>query len=154
DHLGANVGGYQTIQAAVNGAHADDTILINAGTYAEQVSVSGHGYDGLSFVGQGTVTIDAPLSLVSNGNSPTNGRDIDGLLTVSNASNVSVEGIHFNGLDEGATVAAGNNPSLVGIAYLNASGTVDHVDITGIREPDGSFGDQRGISVYASNTPP
>src|SRR5262249_34426437 len=30
----------------------------------------------------------------------------------------------------------------------------DHVDVTGIREPDASFGDQRGIAVYVSNTAP
>ncbi len=145
---------YTTIQAAVNDAHAGDTILVAPGTYTEQVSVNGHGLDGISIVGLGTVTIDAPATLVSTGNSPTNGRDIDGLLTVSNASNVSVENIHFNGLQEGASVTGANNPTLVGIAYLNASGTVDHVDVTGIREGLAGFGDQRGLGIYVSNTAP
>ena len=145
---------YTTIQAAVNAAHAGDTILVAPGTYTEQVTVNGHGLDGISIVGLGTVTIDAPATLVSTGNSPTNGRDIDGLLTVSNASNVSVENIHFNGLQEGGLVTGANDPTLVGIAYLNASGTVDHVDVTGIREGLAGFGDQRGLAVYVSNTAP
>ena len=148
---------YATIQEAVDAAQAGDTILVAPGTYAEQVVVDpahGHGANGISIIGIGSVTLDAPASLHSTGNSPTSGRDIDGLFTVNGASNVTIEGISVNGLLEGASVTGANNPTLVGIAYLNASGTVDHVDVTGIREGDASFGDQRGIAIFASNTAP
>jgi fibronectin-binding autotransporter adhesin len=39
DHLGAGVGGFQTIQGAVNAASAGDTILIEGGTYNENVTI-------------------------------------------------------------------------------------------------------------------
>ncbi len=145
---------YATIQEAVDAAQAGDTILVAPGTYTEQVVVDpahGHGANGISIVGIGLVTLDAPISLISTGHSPTNGRDIDGIFTVSNASNVTIEGISVNGLQEGAPVTGANNPTLVGIAYLNASGTVDHVDVTGIRENEAGFGIQRGIGIYGSN---
>ncbi|HLH92421.1 MAG TPA: hypothetical protein VKX28_28665 [Xanthobacteraceae bacterium] len=152
------IGSFSTIQAGIDAATTSgDTVLIEAGTYTGQLVVdptAGHGANGISIVGSGAVTIDAPGTLESTGNSPTSGRDIDGLLTVSNATNISLENISFNGLGEGNLVTGANNPTLVGIAYLNASGTVDHVDVTGIREPDSSFGDQRGIAIYASNTAP
>ena len=148
---------YTTIQQAVDAAHAGDTILISAGTYTEQVVIDpthGHGANGISIVGIGSVTVDAPPSLVSTGTSPSSGRDIDGIFTVSNASNVSIEGVTVNGLQEGTPVTGANNPTLVGIAYLNASGTVDHVDVTGIRESEAGFGIQRGIGIYDSNAAP
>jgi T1SS-143 domain-containing protein len=150
-------GGFATIQAAVDAAQAGDTILVAAGTYAEQVVVDpahGHGADGISIVGMGAVTVDAPATLVSTGVSPTNGRDIDGIFTVNHASNVTISNISVDGLQEGASVTGVNNPTLVGIAYLDASGAVDHVDVTGIREGVNGFGDQRGIAIYDSNALP
>src|SRR3977135_1229118 len=90
---------------------------------------------------------------------PTGGCGIDGLFTVNNASNVTVQNISFNGEQEGALAVGpvatdGHGPTLVGIAYLNPPGTVHHVDGPGIREGDAGFGDQRGIAIYASNAAP
>jgi hypothetical protein len=120
-----------TLQQAIDAAQTGDTILVAPGTYTGQFIVDptkGHGADGISIIGIGSVTIDAPASLVSTGTAIgySGARDVDGLLTVSKASNVMIENISVNGLDEGASVTGAHNPTLVGIAYLNASGTVDH----------------------------
>ena len=54
-------------------------------------------------------------------------------------------------LPANGTLAGAGSPSLVGIAYLDASGSVDHVHVTGIRENDAGFGTQRNVGIYAAN---
>jgi large repetitive protein len=150
------LGTFSTIQAAVDAAKAPGEFIdIGPGTYQEQVIIDpthGHGANGLTIEGigpAGSVILDAPGMLVSTGNSPSSGRDIDGLITVSNATGLSIEGVTVNGLHDGANVTGAANPTLVGVAFLSASGTVDHVDVTGIRDPDSTFGDQRGFGIEA-----
>jgi len=149
-------GGFATIQAAVNAAHNGDTILIASGHYAEQVVVDG--IDNLTIraaVGA-SVVVDAPAVLETTGTSPTSGSSIAGLITVKNASGVEISGLTVDGHHEGdsAHLGAAGAGTMMGIAYLNASGTIDHVTVTGVREDDAGIGSQRNVGIYVSNTDP
>ncbi|MBI2227382.1 MAG: hypothetical protein HYU44_21115, partial [Betaproteobacteria bacterium] len=154
-------GSYTSIQGAVNAAQAGNTILVGAGTYTEQVVVDGHGKDGLSIqadvhAAPGSVVVAAPTNLVSTGVSPTSGRYVDGIITVKGADGVTVEGLTVDGLLHGASFAAGQtNPTMAGIFYLNSDGgLIDNVMVTGIRESDTGFGNQRNIGIYVLNNNP
>jgi hypothetical protein len=143
-----------SIQAAVDAADPSDTITVGTGTYVEQVVIDGK--DGLTLQEDtgADVTIEAPTTLVSTGNSPTSGRDINGLVTVKNADGVTIQGITVDGLELGTNIAGATNPTMAGIAYIDASGTIDGVEVTGIRESDAMFGMQRGLGIYVTNSDP
>lgn len=151
DHFG---GGYQTIQAAVDAAHSGNTVLVASGTYAEQVTVAGSGKDGLTITAADCnhVTVTAPTTLVKTADAPSNGRDLVGLMTVDNADNVTIKDITVDGAHRGGDVPAGDNPALTGIAYVNSDGgVIDHVTVTGVREDDAGFGNQRGTGIWVEN---
>jgi T1SS-143 domain-containing protein len=150
-------GGFTTIQEAVNAASAGDTILIAAGTYAEQVQIEGAGKDGLSLIAVGgVVTIEAPATLMKTGDSPTSGRDLVALVSVEGADGVMLKGITVDGEQRGNVSAiAPDNGTLVGIAYVGSDdGVIDGVKVIGIRENDAGFGNQRGIGIYVANADP
>lgn len=158
DASNALVGTFSTIQDAVGAAGDSYTILVNAGVYAEQVTVDG--IDNLTIRGvNGPVTIEAPASLVQTATS-SSGREVFAIVTVSNADNVVIENIEVDG--RGVTTGvAGSNANNVGVFYRNASGGLENVDVTGIRDPyemgmtaGGApivSGLQRGVGVQADN---
>jgi len=151
-------GGYQSIQAAVDAAAEGNTILVADGTYEEQVSVAGSGKDGLTIAavaGCSAVVITAPDTLVKTADAANTGRDIVGLVTVDGADNVTIKDITVDGAQRGGDVPAGDSPTLVGIAYVDSDdGVIDDVTVTGIRESDAAFGNQRGVGIYVTNTDP
>lgn len=161
DHFGAGTGGFQSVQAAVDAAHASDIIMLAPTTYTEQVVIDpahGHGADNITIQGMAGATLQAPGLLEQNGVSPTNARSIDGLITVDGATGVSIKGLTVDGLHHGdsfGSTPAQNDPELVGIAFLNSTGgSIDGVTVTGMRESDNSIGDQRNLGIYVSNTDP
>lgn len=144
---------FHTIQAAVDASHSGDTIVVTAGIYTEQVVINNH--NNLTIHGLPGAVLDAPATLQQTGVSPTSGRSVDGLITVLNSQNVTIESIKVDGLQHGDNFAAGqNNPTMAGITYLNSSGTIDSVTVTGIRGSEANFGDQRDVGIYVSNTNP
>jgi Ca2+-binding RTX toxin-like protein len=141
---------YTTIQAAVIAAQEGDTILISSGTYAEQVLVSGknvtlvgHGDDTVIKAPAGTIAYQA----VGAGNRAS-------LITVTNASDVTLQNVKIDGEGRGNELAAGAS-DFHGIAFINAGGSVEDVTLTGIRMPlDGNghvSGVQQGRPIYANN---
>ena len=145
---------FATIQQAVNAAHAGDTILIAPGTYTEQVSVVGKNNLTIEGIGPaGSVILDAPatsnLQSVTTPSTPEfTPESVAGLITVSNATGVTIQGLTINGLH---TDVSPNSTDYAGVAFVNGSGTVDHVDITGIRDTNPLFGLQRGFGIEAVN---
>ncbi len=114
-----------------------------------------NGHNDLKIEGLPGAVVDAPATLQQTGISPTSGRSVDGLITVLNSRNVTIESLTVDGLHHGDSFAAGqNNPTMAGITYLNSSGTIDDVTVKGIRESDAGFGDQRNVGIYVSNTNP
>jgi Ca2+-binding RTX toxin-like protein len=150
-------GGYQSIQAAVDAANPGATILVASGIYAEQVLIAGAGKNGLTIeaADDNNVVITAPATLVKTADAPGTGRDIVGLVTVDGADNVTIKDVTVDGAQRGGDVPAGDNPTLVGIAYVNSDGgVIDHVDVTGVRESEAAFGIQRGVGIYVTNDDP
>lgn len=158
DGAGNVAGTFSTIQAAVDAASDGYTILVSAGTYAEQVVVSG--IDDLTIRGVGgAVTIEAPASLVQTSTS-SSGRETFAIVTVENSSNVILEDIDVDGLGV-TTGLSGSNPNNVGVFYRNSSGGLENVNVTGIHDPyPGGVaaggepivsGIQRGVGVQADN---
>ena len=166
DHFGTNAGGFQTIQAAVNAASSGDTILVAGNTtYNEQVVVDGNASNApnnLTIQGMAGAVLQAPTTpLVSTATDiATSARNIDGVLTLKNTSGVTVEGLTVDGATEGANFVSGqNNPTEVGIAAINTTGTViggtgaaNAVTVENVREGNDGFGDQRGLGVYVENS--
>lgn len=63
----------QSIQAAINGAHPGDQILVEAGTYAEQLTIE---KDGIALVGVGAIIVP-PAAPTQNGCSGLAGNDTE-----------------------------------------------------------------------------
>jgi len=156
-------GGYATIQLAVNAASDGDTIVVQAGTYVEQVVVTGR--NGLTIVAEegAAVTIRAPDDLVETARSSSD-REIHSIFTATNSSAITLQDIRLDGHGVGSTVDEGGGAGIAnfyGAFYRNASGTLENVDITGIRDPypGGTTPGgqpivnaiQRGISVVVDN---
>src|SRR5450755_3772425 len=122
-----------SIQAAINSANPGDTIFIQNGVYNEQISIAGK--TGLTIQGQSDagVIIHTPVALLAqNATDATTGRLQDALISVSNSSNITIEHLTVDGADRGNDVAGGND--FVGIAVANSTGSITHVDVSGIRD--------------------
>jgi Ca2+-binding RTX toxin-like protein len=166
DHSGQLIGTFDHIQQAVGAADGSgETIKIRNGIYTEQVHV-GAGKDGLHIVGQSEagVIVKAPAgmqSFANDANSPFGLRPLFSIVTVNGSLNVNIENLSINGDEQGNQSQIGIGIGGVagdfdGIAYVNASGTVDHVTIDKIRDPlvnaTTLSGTQRGNDLVVSNT--
>ncbi len=112
---------YTRIQDAVNAASAGDTIQVCAGTYVEQVSIGK------------ALTIDAdngavlmPAAMQANAASLFDGSPLATAVLVENTSDVTISGLTVDGANNGISECA---PDLIGISYLNASGTLRHLAV-------------------------
>jgi len=120
----------QSIQAAINGAVAGDTIIIHPGTYSEQVVVD----KGLTVKGYGDATIIKPTQLVANTFTlfTRNGGGKTAAIVVVNAGGapVTVQGLKIDG--ELITKNTGNlvqATSLVGLLVRDNAGTIDNLTV-------------------------
>ncbi|MEA2879412.1 MAG: large repetitive protein [Hyphomicrobiales bacterium] len=151
------IGAFDHIQDAVNATDGSgDTIKVRNGLYVEQVTIDAT-KDGLKIVGESEagVTVQAPNVLVSNGIAPSNGRNVNGVITVDGADNVQVKTLTVDGALKGGAVVGASNPTMAGVSYLNATGgLIDHVTVTHVRESDAGFGNQRNLGIFVSNSNP
>ncbi|HEX8573427.1 MAG TPA: calcium-binding protein [Allosphingosinicella sp.] len=156
-------GGFASIQLAVNASADGDTIVVAAGTYIEQVVVTGR--NGLAIVAEtgAQVTIQAPADLVETARSSSD-REIHAVFTVIGSTAVTLQDIDVDGHGAGTTVDEGGGAGIAnfyGIFYRNSSGGLTDVDVFGVRDPyPGGLtpggqpivdGVQRGIAVVADN---
>jgi len=161
--LSVGAAGYATIQLAVNGAADGDTIVVDAGTYIEQVVVAGRNDLTIVAAAGALVTIRAPDNLVETARSSSD-REIHSIFTAIDSTAIILQDIRLDGHGTGNTVDEGGGAgqaNFYGAFYRNSSGTLENVDVTGIRDPypGGSTpggqpivdGVQRGIAVVVDN---
>ena len=127
-----------TIQGGVDAAVAGDTVNVAAGTYVEQVEIAKDLT--LAGVGAGTI-IQSPDVLTklfvtgTNNNKP--------VVYIHDAADVTVEDLVVDGAGKGNA-----NVRFIGIAYRNAGGMVDSVEVKDVRDTPFS-GAQHGVALYA-----
>ena len=156
------IGTFGTIQSAVNAAAANggvnETIRIKNGTYTEQVTIDGLAgtLTGLSIIGESEagVVIKAPsVGLAQTADDAQTGRDLFSVVTVKGADGIVIQNLTVNGDEQAGQVIGGGDFN--GIAYVNASGTVEDVTIDEIRDPLTGVGQvsgvQRGNALHVSN---
>ncbi|PWR03764.1 hypothetical protein DKT77_04820, partial [Meridianimarinicoccus roseus] len=145
-----------SIQAAVDAASDGDTINVGAGTFREQVVIDGR--NDLTIRGQGDATliemVDTP---VLNHVSATDGgsRDRAAVVTVRDSGNITVADARIDGRGLGDAMPGGANPDFEGVLYFDASGAIDDLTVTGVRDTlqgDGTpKGNQRGNAIVVIN---
>ena len=147
---------FGTIQSAVNAAGAqtngqDSLILVDSGTYTEQVVVDN--IDNLSIVAlTENVYVKAVADVVETGRTAS-GAEAHAVVTVLNSSNVTLTGINVDGDGRGDTVSesgGAGQANFYGVFYRNSSGGLTNVDIVGVRDATFS-GVQRGVGLVVNN---
>src|SRR5262245_3408527 len=133
---------FVTIQGGVNAVAAGGTVYVRTGTYVEQLEIN----KTLAVVeaeGDNAV-IKSPATLAL---SFTTNASNKAVIYVHDADNVMLRGLTVDGDGQG-----NSNYRFVGIAYHNAGGTIDGVEVTNIRNTpfDGMQGGT-GIYGYADN---
>lgn len=123
---------YSTIQAAVDAADSGDTVLVDGGTYVEEVLIE----KGLTLRGQDGATVKAPSS-------PSE----EGIVRAKGDIKVDIESLTIDG--------AGNKPPASdynGILYDGARGTITDNTVKRVREdPLAGYQSGTGISITDSD---
>jgi len=137
------VGPGMQIQRAINVAQNGDVIFVNAGTYEaqevinESVTLQGSGWGASGTIVRAPTTLTQYFVTGSYRNYP--------IIYVHDANDVTIRDLVVDGAGKGNT-----NYRFIGIAYYNAGGTVDNVEVVGIRNTPLS-GSQHGVGIYAYN---
>ncbi|MEM0985991.1 MAG: right-handed parallel beta-helix repeat-containing protein [Pseudomonadota bacterium] len=151
--------GFATIQEAVDIAQDGDIIRIAAGTYSEQVIVSNK--EGIIFQGEGENTViqaPAALEVTQSGlPGPRGGVSAAGVVSVLDSRDIRFENLTIDGDDAADAIVGTGRPYFVGLLFVDSSGEVDQVQVTGTREPvSGGAPDEArtgdGIAVYNTDT--
>ncbi|MBU1050173.1 hypothetical protein KKG90_09150 [Candidatus Bipolaricaulota bacterium] len=132
---------FATFALGVEAVIADGDIYVDVGTYQEQVVIGKN----LEILGSGLGTIiQSPDTLTqyfmtgSSKNYP--------IIYVHDADDVAIRDLVVDGLGKGNA-----HYRFIGIAFFNAGGAVDGVEIRGIENTPFS-GAQHGVAIYAYNT--
>ena len=130
---------FTSIQDAVDAANNGDRIIIRAGEYVEQVTISGKD---LTLIGRSGAVIQAPAEMQDT-LSPIFGFPGRPILLVTDAQ-VTVRHLTVDGLS-----SAAKNPFLQGIVFLNADGVIrdNAVKDIGFGEPRLPL-DENGEPIY------
>ena len=129
-------GGFATIQAAVDAAVNGDTILIAAGPYREQVSISGKDIT-LQGAGVGQTIIELPDSaaLVESYHESNSGLPYRySVVTVKGNSDVTITGVTVDGRDQGNISSAPGAYNFAGVYVINSDAHIDGIAVTNVRE--------------------
>jgi hypothetical protein len=139
------VGSGMRIQTAVNTASSGEIINVSAGTFTEQVSISKN----ITLIGSGKgITNIVSPSLLTNSFTTAYDGTIStkkAIITAHDTSNVVMKNLTVDGKGFG-----NGNYQFTGIGFYRAGGTVDSVEVKGMREAPAN-GNQHGAGVYISN---
>ncbi len=131
---------YRTIQKAIDAAGSGDTVNVSLGTYVEQLEIT----KDLTLTGAGPCTVvRAPVVLNS---CFTTSSDSYPVICAHDAGGVTIQDLVVDGAGRGSPSP---DDRFVGIAYYNAGGKVDSVEIADVRDMDWSDGSH--TALYAFN---
>lgn len=135
DYVTINSG---SIQRGIDAASNGWTVNVNEGTYTEQISVT---TENITVIGvdKATTTIQSPAALATSFSTK------KAIVCANGVDNFIFSNFTIDGDGQGNA-----NNAFVGLAFWNAGGDLDQVDVTGVRDNPFS-GAQHGISVYAYN---
>ncbi|MFN0152131.1 MAG: hypothetical protein ACKVU1_15625, partial [bacterium] len=137
---GGSTAPYQTVTDGVGGALPGGTVDIAAGTYTEQVVVSGKNLT-LDGAGSGTTFVNAPAVLATTFTTSGPNKPV---ITATNAD-VTIQELAVDGLGLGNA-----NNRIVGIGYWNAGGAILDCTIDQIRNTP-LDGVQAGVGILVAN---
>ncbi|TMJ06836.1 MAG: hypothetical protein E6H01_00240 [Bacillati bacterium ANGP1] len=121
---------HATIQDAINHAEPGETVLVGAGTYAEQLVIT----KPLILEGAGsTLTSIKPTIVVANTTSLFSGAPIAAIVLVDGTTSVAVTDLTVDGSPAGLAFAC--SPGYVGIFYRASSGAIQDTHVTNIHHP-------------------
>ena len=121
---------HPTIQDAVNDAEAEESVLVGAGTYPEQVTV----VRPLLLEGAGTAsTTIKPGIVTSNTSSLFSGAPIAAIVLVNGTTGVAVTDLTVDGSVAASTFAC--SPGYVGIFYRASTGVIEDTHVTNVFHP-------------------
>src|SRR5262245_18654835 len=146
---------YATIQEAVDAAVSGDIVLVSAGTFREQVTVSGKDIT-IQGAGAGQTIIESPdaAALVANASDSNTSRPTKyAVVTVKGDADATIIGVTVDGRDQGSIQAPPTNYDFMGIYVLNSDAHVDGVAVTGADELAGSdvSGVQRNHAILVTS---
>jgi hypothetical protein len=139
---------YSNIQEAVNAAANGNTILISAGVFREQVTVSDGKDITIQGAGAGQTIIESPdaASLVISATDSNSSRPTKyAVITVTDNADVTITGVTVDGRDQGSIPSPPTNYDFLGVYVLNSDAHIDGIAVTRTRELDIADGGPSGI---------
>ncbi len=131
---------FSVIQDGVTAVGTAGTVSVADGSYVEQVEITKN----LTLQGEGSGTVvQAPNTLTKSFATP--GNTNKPIIYIHDASDVTLYGVVVDGAGKGNA-----NYRFIGIAFYNAGGTVEQVEVKGIENTPFS-GAQHGVGIYAYN---
>jgi len=134
---------FTSIQAAVNAASPGDQIIVCKGVYPEQVVI----HKSLS-IDASNGAILMPSAMKANSASLFDGSPLAVALLVADTTEVSIEGLIVDGSNSGISECA---PDLFGIAFQNASGSIQHTTVRNFRLGSNLSGCQSGTGIFVQS---
>lgn len=137
---------FATIQAAVNASPAGSTIQVCPGVYNEQVRITKRlTLMGVEFNNENQARIQ-PAAVAANSTSLFDNSPIAAIVLVDRTSRVTIENITV----DGASNTLGCLPTLVGVFFRNASGTIDSAAVRNI-VANNTPGCQNATAIFAQS---
>jgi parallel beta-helix repeat protein len=134
---------FSSIQAAVDAASPGDQIIVCKGTYKEQVII------------RKPLSIDAasgailmPSAMQANSTSLFDGSPLAVAVLVADTTDVTIDGLIVDGANSGISQCA---PDLFGIAFQNASGSVQRTTVRNFRLAANLRGCQSGTGIFVQS---
>jgi hypothetical protein len=141
--------GYGTVQSAVNAAKPGTTIIVCAGTYAEQVSID---TSKLTLEASGNAVIE-PTSASVNATDENTGQPIVSIVHVEPGSDANLYGLTIDGSQIESSVN-GCSDNLIGVLYQassvgNTAGDAKDLTVEDITPTNNGCGSGQGIFVQS-----
>jgi nitrous oxidase accessory protein NosD len=134
---------FTKVQDAINAAAPGDEVFVCNGIYDEQLAIN----KALHLDGD-TGAFLVPSAMQANTSSLTSGNPIAAAIVVTGATNVFIEGLTVDGIQNGITQCA---PQLIGVYFQNSSGNLQHTAVRSFKLSESLNGCQSGSGVFVQS---